>query len=1438
MRQIFHNCARIFCVGAALVFQAASATAQITNTELAGNSLSQYPFFEYVKAINENSSMKIAIDPTRFSGIAGQACDIYVVASKTISQWATNPSLADVTPGGAQTETFTAGTVQANTFQVTGPFDLSASAGAGLGVGYDVVLDCDQNGSLGSGDYIDGRSGEAGFYAVHDTTTAGPFTVTELDYDLTPAAATTFAVPDTRRSENLFYPTNIGSMGRLPLIVIGHGNGHQYFWYDHIGNHLASYGYIVMSLDNATYTSEGGPSGAASTTLKHTDAFIDQAEAGVIAGGDLVGHMDTNRIVWIGHSRGAEAVAIAYSRLFNGTYTPTHYTKDSIKLISSMLPTDFRATGDAADPHDANYHLWTASGDSDVRGSATSSQTFRIHDRATNYRQSTVVQCVGHAWFHNGDTDGGESSGDPGWITGPCSIGPTDPATGLPTNDLTHLIQLGHFLPLIKHYVEGNIPALDFLTRQYESFRPIGVPTGNPNVIVSHEYRNGSVIGNVVIDDYQSQPSTAVSNSGGSVTFDVDNLTEGRLDDNNSDFTWPVPPAAPDSFNGATQAGVTDSSRGVAFDWTDNNRFYEWAVPAIGRNFAQFLILSFRSAQGTQHPNTLATNGDLTFDVTLRDGSTPTPVTSTINIGAFGGGLEQPFDRSGGWHNEMETIRIRVTDFLNNSSGIDLTNIVAVRLDVGPSHGSSRGRIVVDDLMLTNNISPEPFEIVEPTTARPAYAGTSTAGSRVLVRLATRGGLDISPSNLTIMVDGVNLTAAQIPTAAAQVGGETWIVIAPGAKPNGCYDLAVSLATPAGNSDIEPQSLCYNDAQSRILDRVLAVDQTNSMNYDGSTGVSSPAKMQAARAAAKFFVDLSNPNDKIGVISFQRRDQDNNGTIVEPDELAETKFALVTAGEGATDQRPAARTAIDLIAPDTSPGFMGPETSPGAALNDARTMLNTGGIASHEPNIVLLTDGLENYPPYWSQSGSAGSPLRPSFVADDIRIDTIGIGGDAADAILQDIADATSGEFRNLNEGSGSFFLLSRLANWYKAIDEDIRGEQRFYYAEGFPKSGFGITHRIPPSVQFTVEPHLDWMTVAFHSNIDNAATVNLFEPGSTTPVAAAPPNVTLRSEAKHSVYRILHPTPGVWRYVVQPHDLSAEFFAVASGPTLLAARVGPRQLQKRPDGKYSMPLRVWVADTDAVLSASVTGYVRRPDGVKDNITLLDNGSSLDGEGNDGIYGKEYIASLRGSYYVQLKTTGTTNDGKPFERYLSTAFVLPGQKKKPEQYGEGLPPPVGWPDGFDWSCNCEAEARWTLAFYSGATLPTGSFDTIADPSYSLGIKPAFNFSGPGGRWSAGLYLGHDNFSNAGSGSDFYLTHLSPELEFAPRTDVCPTPAFHIGAGGYRDEDGDVEFGYNIGASLGICLTKRIKLMTRYDYRSVEDLSRDYSTIQLGLRVSF
>ena len=62
---------------------------------------------------------------------------------------------------------------------------------------YDVVLDCDQNGVLSDGDFIDGMSYEAGLYMVHDTTAVGPHAVTEQIYNLDAGVAASFSIPGT-----------------------------------------------------------------------------------------------------------------------------------------------------------------------------------------------------------------------------------------------------------------------------------------------------------------------------------------------------------------------------------------------------------------------------------------------------------------------------------------------------------------------------------------------------------------------------------------------------------------------------------------------------------------------------------------------------------------------------------------------------------------------------------------------------------------------------------------------------------------------------------------------------------------------------------------------------------------------------------------------------------------------------------------------------------------------------------------------------------------------------------------------------------------------------------------------------------------------------------------------------------------------------------------
>ncbi|MBM3976931.1 MAG: hypothetical protein FJ299_08075 [Planctomycetes bacterium] len=639
-----------------------------TRVELAGNPLTLYPFFEHVRAFNQGSSLRIAVDPGMHPALVGVNANIHVVATKKVADWISNPTLNDLT-GTVENVTFAAGTIQSNTFVVDAGA-LSGNAGIELGVGYDIVIDVNLNGQLDAADYIDGYSDtEAGAYVCADTAAPGPLAVTEITYDLSGAAFD---------AQNVFYPTNIATMGKLPLIVVSHGNGHNYQWYDHIGNHMASRGYVVMSHENNTVP---GVESAATTTLSNTEAFL--ANLATIGGGVLFDHVDKRRMTWIGHSRGGEGVVIAYDRIFDGTYSPVNFTIGDIKLVSSIAPVDFQKLPNT-DPHGVNYHLWTGGSDSDVNGCASCDlcQTFHLHERATGFRQSISLHGVGHGDFHNGT--GGA------FATGPCLVGRPD----------THKIVKGYLFPLVERYIDGNVPAKDFLTRQWESFRPIGAPNTNVCVTVDLMYRDGAAPGRIVIDDYQSNPGLNASSLGVPVTFTVTGVTEGAYDDPNADFTH----NATQPMNGMTLNGDgADDSAGIVFEWNGANAYYAYFDPgAVGVPLNLWKVLSFRAAQAARHPNTTAALGDLTFDVTLVDVNS---VTSRINIGAYGGGIEEPYQRTScgtgaGWANEFETIRIPIQAFATNASGIDLSKIVVIGFEFGPGHGSAVGRIGLDQVEL------------------------------------------------------------------------------------------------------------------------------------------------------------------------------------------------------------------------------------------------------------------------------------------------------------------------------------------------------------------------------------------------------------------------------------------------------------------------------------------------------------------------------------------------------------------------------------------------------------------------------------------------------------------------------------------------------------------------------------------------------------------
>lgn len=640
--------------------------AGVVTLELAGRELPTTPDFEFVQSFFGYLPIHAALDTSAHPEWIGATANVWLCDHKDTAGWSASPTLVDVR-GAPQSIAFVAGGVAPNRFVLDDGL-LSGQVPIGLGVPLDVVLDADGSGTLSAGDYIDGGGDDAGLWLLYPTALQGSLAVTEVLYS-----------GGSFLGQDLYFPTDIANLGELPLVIISHGNGHNYQWYDHIGQHLASYGYVVMSHQNNT---NPGVASAATTTLTNTEYLL--ANLATIAGGALAGHIDRHRIAWFGHSRGGEGVTIAYDRIVDGVYTPTNFVRSDIVLISSIAPTDFLGTA-SANPHGAQYHLWTGGADSDVNGCAdcTICQTFHLHERATGARSSISVHGAGHGAFHNSNSSGL-------FAAGPCQLTRAD----------VNLLVKAHVLPLVEWYMKGNPAAVECLWRPWESFKSPGTPTSSC-VVVDYMHREHEA-DRLVVDDFQTNFDLALSSSGGAVNFDVTNVATGILDDGNTAFTA----LGADAMNGMTFSnGATDPTRGLVFDWSASDREISFdLVPAL-RDVRGYTHVSLRACQATRHPLTIAELGDVTFSIRLRDAF---GAAAEIPIAVYGGGVEEPYQRTGcgtgaGWANEWETVRVPLRDFARVVPSLDLSNLVAVDLLFGPSRGSAQGRLGLDDLEFVRN---------------------------------------------------------------------------------------------------------------------------------------------------------------------------------------------------------------------------------------------------------------------------------------------------------------------------------------------------------------------------------------------------------------------------------------------------------------------------------------------------------------------------------------------------------------------------------------------------------------------------------------------------------------------------------------------------------------------------------------------------------------
>ncbi len=732
-------------------------------TEIACKEVNSPPWKIFPMTYHEGQSIQIAVNPA-FGNLDGIEADIYVVEDKTSEEWLFDPTLVDVRSSGVQSAAFSGEDLQTLWVELENVNEISGSSGARPGVAYDVIIDLNQNGTLDAEDYIDGYEGP-GMVVVSDMNEAGPNQVDSLEYISPWGEWQTFRV---------YYPTTISEMEAQPLVVISHGWTHEYTYYSHLGNHLASYGYIVMSHKN-----DVGNGGALATTtasesaLQNIDTLLTIYPE--LEGGILAGKIDKNRIVHSGHSTGGECVVRAYNRLYTGDYVSPHITHENIVCTNAIAPVSF-LSAEEVHPQGSNHHQFLAAADTDVSGAAVDAyvQAFSIYERGYGNKHVTYIHGAGHGDLHNADAWP--------WANGPDLIG----------KEATHSVMRPYMLALCELYTRDNVGMKDFFTRNMNEFRPTNI---DENIKISGEYKDAMSAENTVIDDFETNNMVGLASTGGAVNSTLADHFEVLMRDHDGSFNW----YGNQWSNGMCRSRYDDDPHCAVFGWQEEGEI-EYVIPSALNDWSISDYLSFRACQISRHPNNIPLNEDLTFSVRLTDGAGSS---STLNIGAYGGiskpypknlstggddgvydlcllegtytielggsnweeemsfniprilngeagtyefeiGAGDPctdiqiflFDSYGdgwdagtlvltdtegnellnatledgfgpdvgeGWQNEFYTIRMRLTDFLSNGSGVDLSNIASLIFHFGPSYGSVSGAIGLDDIELVRD---------------------------------------------------------------------------------------------------------------------------------------------------------------------------------------------------------------------------------------------------------------------------------------------------------------------------------------------------------------------------------------------------------------------------------------------------------------------------------------------------------------------------------------------------------------------------------------------------------------------------------------------------------------------------------------------------------------------------------------------------------------
>ena len=623
------------------------------------------------------------------------------------------------------------------------------------------------------------------------------------------------------------------------------------------------------------------------------------------------------------------------------------------------------------------------------------------------------------------------------------------------------------------------------------------------------------------------------------------------------------------------------------------------------------------------------------------------------------------------------------TDWTHAFFNDGLTAIVAI---AGSTNASAQSDITLE---CVNPV----LDVKMPNSGAVANVGPFDAPGKFLTQVLVTNGDPQGPvvAGLTVAdfkarVNGQNALI----TTGGFIQQQYWLVVqAPTQAADGVYDLEVSLEQSGTATvlatDTNNASVSYNADNT---DHVLVLDRSGSMLSDN--------RIDAARQAAKFYVDITRNNAGLAVVAYNEN--------VNP---APFGIRAVTAAPNVRQQ---AKDYLDGI---TASGL----TSIGDGLAEAVTQRAASSTGNTPCSFVLLSDGMENSAQFWAT-------VQGDVVATGCPVTSIAFGSASDETLMQNIATATGGLFfyndvfvssavsaANADSATAIGDTFLDLGSVYEYAQAEGEGRQRLLAEKGGLQSQTtvpGVAAASPTATQ--AQTH----TVMIDDSVSEALfaidwvpgfalDMQLIKPDGTVINSSTLPYTFADYRSGHLGWRIPNPEPGVWTMVVDfaqiiglqasavnqaasPQAITPYQVLVSGQSNLMFHLLLPDRLGSRYFTGNRVPIYAFLSGNGPLGNLSPLALITAPNGVQSIVRLYDDGLHGDGEAGDGFYGGTYTLvnqaqaiapsgeatqqptpNDEGSYRVRLRVQTTD-----FTREALGSFSV---QEGSDTNGNGLPDP-------------------------------------------------------------------------------------------------------------------------------------------------------------------